>query len=93
MPEAVGALSDPANFAQELTVAGYRDPQIEAVTFDYGLDVAALSDPDSLFGMSPDWTSLNDEEKTAVVKEVRLITGDRAVLPVPSTALIAVAKR
>jgi hypothetical protein len=72
---------------------GYRDPQIEHVTFDYELDVAALDQPDTLFGMSPDWSSLNDADKAAVIGEVRQLAGDRLVLPIPSTALIAVAQR
>lgn len=93
MPEAVQALSDPDDFARALIAAGYRDPQIKRVTHDYQLDLAALSDPDSLFGMSPDWTSLTDAEKAAVVAEVRRLAGDRAILPIPSTALIAVATR
>lgn len=93
MPEAVMALSDPADFARALVVAGYRDPEIEHVTYDYDLAIAALAQPDSLFGMSPDWTSLDETEKAAVVAEVRSMAGDRAVLPIPSTALIAVARR
>lgn len=93
MPEAVQALSDPEDFARALVVAGYRDPQIESVTHDFILDVAALDEPDTLFGMSPDWTSLSDADKAAVVIEVRQIAGDRPILPIPSTALIAVAER
>ena len=93
MPEAVQALSDPEDFARELVAVGYRDPQIEHVTFDYELDVAALDQPDTLFGMSPDWASLNDADKAAVIGEVRQLAGDRLVLPIPSTALIAVAQR
>ena len=93
MPEAVRALSDPADFARELVAAGYRDPWIEAVTHDFALDLAALAEPDTLFGMSPDWTSLTDVEKAAVVAEVRRLAGDRPVLPIPSTALIGVAVR
>ncbi|MEG3151551.1 class I SAM-dependent methyltransferase [Sphingomonas sp. ZT3P38] len=93
MPEAVQALSDPADFARELIAAGYRNPQIERVTEDYRLDVTALGEPDTLFGMSPDWTSLNDADKAAVVAEVRHMAGDRPVLPIPSTALIAVVER
>jgi hypothetical protein len=42
MPEAVQALSDSEDFARELVAVGYRDPQIEHVTFDYELHVAAL---------------------------------------------------
>jgi ubiquinone/menaquinone biosynthesis C-methylase UbiE len=93
MPAAVQALSDPSDFARELIVAGYQDPQIEPVTHDYPLDIGALTDPDSLFGMSPDWISLTEAEKAAVVAEVRSMAGDRAILPVPSTALIGVARR
>ena len=93
MPEAVQALSDPADFARELFGAGYRNPRIERVTEDYSLEVTALDEPDTLFGMSPDWTSLNDADKAAVVAEVRHMAGDRSVLPIPSTALIAVAER
>jgi ubiquinone/menaquinone biosynthesis C-methylase UbiE len=92
MPEAVQALSDPEDFARELVAVGYRDPRIEHVTFDYELDVAALDQPDTLFGMSPDWSSLNDADKAAVIGEVRQLAGDRLVLPIPSTALIAVAQ-
>jgi hypothetical protein len=93
MPEAVQALSDPEDFARELIAAGYRDPRIEKVTYDYTLDVAALDEPDTLFGMSPDWTSLSQADKTAVIAEVRQIAGDRPILPIPSTAFIAVAER
>lgn len=93
MPQAVQALSDPADFAGALVAAGYRDPRIEAVTHDFELDVALLDSPDTLFGMSPDWTGLNDAEKSAVVAEVRRRAGDRAILPIPSTALVGVATR
>ncbi|SEN47610.1 Ubiquinone/menaquinone biosynthesis C-methylase UbiE [Sphingomonas gellani] len=93
MPAGIQALSDPADFAREMIAAGYRDPHIEHVTHDYLLQTATLSDPDALFGMSPDWTSLSDTDKSAVVDEVRTMAGERAVLPIPSTALIAVARR
>lgn len=93
MPDAVKALHHPEDFARELIVAGFRDPQIEAVTHDYQLDVTALAEPDTLFGMSPDWVSLNESEKGAVVAEVREMAGERPFLPIPSTALIAVARK
>lgn len=92
-PAAVQALSDPKDFADALIAAGYRDPVIESVTHDYMLDVAALAEPDTLFGMAPDWISLSDTDKAAVIAEVRLIAGDRPMLPIPSTALIAAAIR
>lgn len=93
MPAAVQALSQPTDFMRELVAAGYRDPAITEVTHDYPLDVAGLAEPDTLFGMSPDWTSLTADERAAVVAEVRRMAGDRAVLPIPSTALIGVARR
>jgi ubiquinone/menaquinone biosynthesis C-methylase UbiE len=93
MPEAVQAMSDPEDFARALIEAGYHDPLIETMTHDFVLDVAALGEPDTLFGMSPDWTSLSAAEKAAVIAEVRQMAGDRPVLPIPSTALIGVAKR
>lgn len=93
MPEAVRALSDPRDFARELMAAGYRDPRIEPVTHDYDVEIAALADPDTLFGMSPDWTSLSRADKAAVVAEARRMAGERPVLPIASTALIAVATR
>lgn len=93
MPEAVQALSDPADFARELIAAGYKHLRIESATHDYLLDVAALEQPDTLFGMSPDWTSLSDAEKVQVVAEVHIAAGNRAVLPIPSTALIGVGSR
>lgn len=93
MPDAVQALSDPSDFARELIAAGYHDPQIEHVTHDYALDIGALAEPDTLFGMSPEWISLTDAEKAAVLAEVRDMAGDRAILPIPSTALIGVARR
>jgi ubiquinone/menaquinone biosynthesis C-methylase UbiE len=93
MPEAVKALSEPAEFARELVAAGFRDPWIEPVTHDYMLDLTALAEPESLFGMSPDWTSLDAAEKGAVISEVRQMAGKSEFLPIPSTALIAVAGR
>lgn len=93
MPDGVRALSDPKEFARELIIAGYRDCQIEQVVFDYQLDVGMLDDPETVFGISPDWTDLNDADKTAVIVEARRMTRDRSVLPIPSTALIAVAQR
>lgn len=93
MPEGVSALGDRGRFARELVAAGYRDPRIETVVHDYELDVAMLAEPDTLFGMSPDWTSLDDAEKAAVVAEARRMAGGRPIVPIPSAALIAVAER
>ena len=93
MPDAVAALSDPYDFAREMVAAGFTAPIIEPVTFDYEFEVAALDDPDTLFGMSPDWTALDKPDKAAVVAEVRRMAGDQPILRIPSTALIGVARR
>lgn len=90
---AVQALSDPGDFARELVTAGFRDPHIEHVTHEYLLETARLAEPDTLFGTSPDWTNLSEAEKAAVVAEVWTSAANRAVLPIPSTALIATARR
>jgi ubiquinone/menaquinone biosynthesis C-methylase UbiE len=93
MPEAVQALSEPEAFADELVTAGFRRPRIKSVTHEFELDVTSLREPDKLFGLSPDWTELNADEKAAVVDEVRTMAGSRTILPVPSTALIGLARR
>ena len=43
--------------------------------------------------MSPDWVALDDAQRAEVVAEVRRMAEGRAILPIPSTALIAVAER
>ncbi|MFJ5487520.1 class I SAM-dependent methyltransferase [Hansschlegelia beijingensis] len=93
MPDGVRALSDPGDFAREMTRAGYRDPHIEPITFDYEVDMAALREPDALFGMSPDWTSLTASEKAAVIEEVLRMAQGQSILRVPSTALLGVGRR
>lgn len=93
MPAGVQALSNPDDFAHALIAAGFCNPVIERVTHDYLLDIAALDEPDTLFGMSPDWSSLSASDKSAVIAEVRQMAGAQPILPIPSTALIAVAKK
>ncbi|WP_457105911.1 class I SAM-dependent methyltransferase [Methylobacterium sp. P5_C11] len=93
MLEGVRALGDPEGFARELVAAGYRDCRIKRVVFDYELDIAMLDDPDTVFGLSPDWADLNDANKAAVIAEARRMAGDRPTLLIPSAALIAVARR
>jgi SAM-dependent methyltransferase len=93
MPESMTILSNAEGLASELIQAGYRDPQIEHVTRDFDLDMAALDDLDALFGPSPDWTSLDDAQKRMIISEIRQMAGDRSQLPIPSTALIGVVRR
>ncbi|WP_066778882.1 class I SAM-dependent methyltransferase [Sphingomonas sp. CCH5-D11] len=93
MPEAMTILSTAEGLAAELVRAGYREPQVEHVTRDFDLDMSALDDLDGLFGPSPDWTSLDDTQKGRIATELRSLAGDRPCLPIPSTALIGVARR
>ena len=93
MPEGMTILSSSEGLARELVAAGYREPQIARVTRDFDFDIALLDDLDTLFGPSPDWTSLTDTEKALIVAEIRQLAGDRPQLPIPSTALIGRARR
>jgi hypothetical protein len=63
------------------------------VVHDYMLDVAALADPETVFGLSPDWTGLGAADQAAVVAEARRMAAGQASLRIPSTALVAVARR
>jgi len=93
MPEGMTMLSTAEGLARELVEAGYRDPRIEHVTRDFDLDMAALDDLDTVFGASPDWTSLDATQRRMIVAELRRMAGDRPQLAIPSTALIGVARR
>ncbi|MGU3402170.1 class I SAM-dependent methyltransferase [Methylobacterium brachiatum] len=93
MPEGVKILGDPDVFAREMVAAGYSDPRIEQVVFDYELDVGMLDEPDTLFGMSADWVALSEEEKAVVVAEARRMAAGSRILLIPSVALIALAVR
>jgi ubiquinone/menaquinone biosynthesis C-methylase UbiE len=93
MPEAMATLSTEKGLADALFEAGYRDPQIELVTRDFELDMTAMDDLDALFGPSPDWTSLDAGQKGVIVAELRRMMEGRPQLPIPSTALIGVARR
>jgi len=93
MPEAMATLSEASGLVRELTKAGFGDAQIAEVTQDFELDMALLDDLDTLFGPSADWTTLSDAEKTIVVAEIRQLAGHQPQLLIPSTALIAVARR
>ncbi len=93
MPEAMTILSTVEGLAGALVEAGYRDPQVELVTRDFDLDMAALDDLDALFGPSPDWTSLGARQKGMIASELRRMAGDRPQLPIPSSALIGLARR
>lgn len=93
MPEAMTILNSAAGLTGALVAAGYRDAQVEEVTRDFDLDRASLDEPDTLFGSSPDWTSLDAAQKASIVAEMRRLMGEEPQLAIPSTALIARARR
>ncbi|MDG2534671.1 class I SAM-dependent methyltransferase [Sphingomonas sp. HITSZ_GF] len=93
LPEGAVALGDPEWLSAAMVDAGFQAPRIDVVVHDFELDVRQLDTPDELFGMSPDWLALDDDQRAAVVAEVRRMAEGRAILPIPSTALIAVAAR
>lgn len=93
LPEGAVALGDPEWLSAAMVDAGFQAPEISEVTHDFELDVSQLDRPETLFGMSPDWTALDADQQAEVVVEVRRMADGRAVLPIPSTALIAVAGR
>lgn len=93
LPEGAVALGDPEWLSAAMVDSGFQAPEIDIVVHDFDLDVRQLDTPDELFGMSPDWTALDDAQRAEVVAEVRRMAGDRVILPIPSTALIAVAGR
>jgi ubiquinone/menaquinone biosynthesis C-methylase UbiE len=92
-PEGLAVLNNAENLEREMITAGFRDVDVREVTRDFVLDIAALDDPSTMFGASPDWTNLSVEQQAAVVAEIRQMAGDGDTLAVPSTALIAVATR
>lgn len=92
LPEGVTVLGDPARLSAEMVAAGFTAPAIETMTSDYLLRMTDL-DPETQFGLSEDWGALEPADKQVVIDEVYRRADGRDVLPVPSTALIAVAVR
>ncbi len=93
LPEGAVALGDPEWLSAAMADAGFGAPRIDSVTHDFALDIGQLDTPEKLFGMSPDWVALDTDQQAAVIAEVRRMAGERTILPIPSTALIAVAER
>ncbi len=87
-------LRDPDRFRAAMTAAGFAGVRIVEVTNDYLVAPAMLDDPDHLFYFSPLWKQLDAEQRNAVLASIRESQRARgAGLPVPSTALIATARR
>lgn len=85
-------LADPARLRDALERAGLVDVRIVAETSDFLLMPAMLEDPDRVFGVSPIWSVLDVDRRSVIVGAVRGASHG-AGLPVPSTALIATARR
>jgi len=90
------ALADPGRFAAAVVAAGFVDPKITEVTHDFILDVADDHGADRLFEFGPQWQTLNEAQRAAVAREFAMqVERGRSgnVFPIPSTALIATARR
>ncbi|MBL9009946.1 MAG: methyltransferase domain-containing protein [Alphaproteobacteria bacterium] len=90
------ALADPGRLSAAMIEAGFADPLVTEMTHAFNLKVEILDDAGRLFAMIPVWRALDDAQKALVLEAIR----DRAarervgeLLPIPSTALIAVARR
>ncbi|ATY33788.1 class I SAM-dependent methyltransferase [Sphingomonas psychrotolerans] len=92
LPEGLTMLGDPEQLSTEMVAAGFGAPGIETMTHDYLLRMTNL-DPETQFGLSEDWATLRPQDQKAVIDEVRRRADGREVLPIPSTALIALAIR
>lgn len=92
LPEGLTWLGKPETLAAEMVAAGFDAPVIETMTSDYLLRMTNL-DPETQFGLSEDWGALGPDDQGKVIDEVHRRADGRDVLPVPSTALIAVATR
>lgn len=92
LPEGLTWLGKPETLSAEMVAAGFDAPEIETMTRDYPLRMTDL-DPETQFGLSEDWGALGAEDQQKVIDEVYRRADGRDVLPVPSTALIAVATR
>uniref|UniRef100_Q07M63 Methyltransferase type 11 n=1 Tax=Rhodopseudomonas palustris (strain BisA53) TaxID=316055 RepID=Q07M63_RHOP5 len=89
-------LSDPHRLSAAMIDAGFAEPSVAAITHDFQLKLAALDDAHRLFELIPAWNTLNPDQRVAVLGEMRSRAeqgrvGD--VLPIPSTARIATARR
>ncbi|KWV47780.1 ubiquinone biosynthesis protein UbiE [Bradyrhizobium macuxiense] len=89
-------LADADRLAAAVIAAGFTEPTIREVSHDSILNVGDDKGADRLFEFGPQWRVLNEEQRAAVVREFaaeveRGRVGD--VFRIPSTALIATARR
>ena len=93
MPESMAILNSSERLAEELVRAGYSNAEVQPVTRDFGLDMSTLAEVGAVLSQSPDWAALDGSQQDRIIAQVRDMAGERAVLPIPSTALIGVARR
>ena len=96
MPPGMTTLRDPARLRDEMVAAGFEAPAIAEVTHDFMLRLDILDDADRILGLMPHWTMLSAEQKMTAAAEIRRRAAEAGavdVLPIPSTALIATARR
>ena len=87
-------MSDPGRLVAAMEVAGFADVRVVEETNEYLIDGVMLDDADDLFRFSPLWPKLDAGQKQAILTAIRAAQDARGgVLPVPSVALIATARR
>jgi hypothetical protein len=85
---------EPDRFRAAMIAAGFAEVRIVEVTNDYLVEAAMLADPDRLFCFNPLWAQLDSQTRKAVLTSIRETQpACGGSLPVPSTALIATARR
>ncbi len=94
LPSGLVELSQPDGLRAAMRDAGFDDIRIVEETNDYIVEPALLDEPDRLFCFSPLWRQLDDNQRAAVLATLHETQRARgAPLSVPSTALIATARR
>ncbi len=96
LPSGAEELRDSARLAAAMTDAGYAEVSVESMSVDFLLPRAALNEPNRLFGYSPLWFELNDQQRAqlaaAARRRVEAMPGDEQVA-FPSTALFGIGRR
>jgi len=83
-------LSDPGRLRSALENVGFADVRIVEETRDFPVTPEMLNNPDQLFSFSPVWPVLSQGQRE---RALQIMRSDGGVLAVPSTALIATARR
>jgi hypothetical protein len=95
-PAGMAILRQPQRLSAEMIAAGFAPPTIREVTHDFLLRLDVFDDADRLLALIPHWFELSDSRKAATLAEIRRRADEAGcgdVLPIPSTALIATARR